>query len=112
MLLYNNEYLYKGLLLYAFFAMLYAGYTYLVNARLPADDPKKRNYPPIRIVLAPIALPLSILLSILAFIMNALLFGLSLVAFAIALVFAAALTAARTPIRLKLPRRTRPVYQE
>ncbi len=110
--LYSSQYFYQGLLLYAFLAMLYAGYTYLGDARLPADDPRKRNYSPLRIILAPIALPLSLLYSILAFILNALFFGLSLFVFAIGLAFATTLTIVRNPVRLRMPRKTRPVYQE
>ncbi len=106
----NQPYLYQGLLLYAFFAILYAGYTYLVNARLPADDPHKRNYHPIRIVLAPVAFPFFVLSSILGFMMKALFFGLTLFAFAMGLIFATLLSATRTPVRLSLPRKARPAY--
>ncbi len=110
--LYSNPYFYQGLLLYAFLAMLHAGYTYFVDARLPADNPQKRNYHPVRIVLAPVTLPFSLLLSIFIFIMKALFFGLCLIALGIGLAFATTLSAVRNPIRLRLPRRTRPAYQE
>ncbi len=108
----SSQYFYQGLLLYALLAMLYAGYTYLVDARLPDDDPQKRKYHPIRILLAPVAFPFFLLYSILAFMMNALFFGLSLFVFAIGLAFVTILSVARNPVRLRMPRKTRPVYQE
>ncbi len=112
MTLYSNPYFYQGLLLYAILAILHAGYTYLVDARLPADDPQKRNYHPVRIILAPITLPFSLLLSLLIFVMRALFFGVCLIVLGVGLAFATTWSAARNPIRLQLPRKRRPAYQD
>lgn len=93
--LYNSENFSTWLLLYVLFAMLYARGTYLANRRLPDDDPQKRYYPRILIVLAPVTLPLFLLVSIFVFIVQALLYGLSMVAFMLGLLFAAVVAAAR-----------------
>ena len=36
-----------------------AGYAYYVNSKRPDDDPKKRNYHPVAVILAPITVPVS-----------------------------------------------------
>lgn len=113
MLPYNATlFLYGGLLLFALFTILYAGNAYRVNAQLSADDPHKRIYHPIEIILAPVIVPLWVLYSILNFIMQALIFGLVLVLLTIVLVFATALSAVRRPVHVQLLHRATVVYQE
>ena len=63
-----------------------ARYVYYVNARLPDDDPKKRNYHPAAVFLAPITWPLFVLGAISIFILKAILYGIFLVLFTIAIV--------------------------
>ncbi|HET9911370.1 MAG TPA: hypothetical protein VFQ13_05725 [Anaerolineales bacterium] len=58
-----------------------------MNARYPADDPKKRDYHPAAILLAPFTLPIFVMLSMLIFMMKALLYGLLLALFIVALIF-------------------------
>ncbi len=68
------------------FMLLCAGYSYCVNAGLADDDPKKRYYPPIAIVLAPITWPFLIFVSLMLLVLRVLAYGLFLILFAIALV--------------------------
>jgi hypothetical protein len=69
-----------------FFCISCAGYAYRVNAKLPADDPKRKNYHPAAIFLAPITWPLFALgwLSLLT--IKALLYGIFLILFTIFLI--------------------------
>lgn len=87
MLFQNMRCLYGGFFLYIFLTMGCAGYAYLVNARYPADDPRKRDYYPAAILWAPFTLPIFIVLSISIFIMKALLYSLLLILFTLALIF-------------------------
>lgn len=86
MLLYHLKSSCCGLFLFIFFTLACAGYAYRLNARRPADDPQKRDYPPVAILLAPITLPLFIILYIVLFILRALLYGVALVLFTAALI--------------------------
>jgi hypothetical protein len=63
-----------------------AGYAYHINAKRAVDDPKRKNYHPAAIFLAPITWPLFALgwLSLLT--IKALLYGIFLILFAISLV--------------------------
>ena len=63
-----------------------AGYAYRVNAKLPADDPKKRDFHPAAVFLAPITLPFFFLGMISIFILKAVLYGVFLVLLTLALV--------------------------
>jgi hypothetical protein len=60
---------------------------YTSNAKLPADDPNKREYHPFAIVLAPITLPFFLSLAVLILVLRALLFALLLITFVISLLF-------------------------
>ncbi len=82
----NTQCLY-GILLFIVLAILCAGYAHHVDAQRAEDDPQKRNYPLLAIVLAPITLPIFIILSIVIFIMKALFFGVILVLLAMVLIF-------------------------
>ncbi len=70
-----------------FVILLAAAYSaYRVNAHRPANDPKKRNYHPLAIVLAPFLFPFVVSLAVLVFILAAVLYGVFLVFFTILLV--------------------------
>ena len=68
------------------FAMACAGYVYLVNARRPAGDPKKREYPLGAIFLSPFLWPLLLLGAFSAFVIRVVLYAVFLILFTIALV--------------------------
>ena len=76
-----QSYILLSLILWAF-----AGYAYRVNARRPADDPKKRDFHPAAVFLAPVTWPLFILFFISLFILKAILYGIFLVMLTIALI--------------------------
>lgn len=63
-----------------------ARYVYRLNARLPDGDPKKRNYHPAAVFLAPITWPLLVLGAISIFIVKAFLYGIFLILFTVAIV--------------------------
>src|SRR5215208_3962761 len=81
----NNNWC-NGILIFLFLTTACAGYAYYVNARRPADDPQKRNYPPIAILFAPVTVPILLLFAISIFILRVLVYGLFLILFVIALV--------------------------
>ena len=81
-----NNNLCNGILIFLFLTTACAGYAYYVNARRPADDPQKRNYPPIAILFAPVTVPILLLFAISIFILRVLVYGLFLILFVIALV--------------------------
>jgi hypothetical protein len=60
-------------------------YAFRVNARLPSDNPRKRNFKVGAILLAPITWPFFLLASITVFILRALVYTVFLVLFAFAL---------------------------
>jgi hypothetical protein len=68
------------------FCILCAGYAYRVNAKLPADDPKRKNYHPAAIFLAPITWPLFALGRLSLLVIKALLYGIFLILFTIFLI--------------------------
>ena len=59
----------------AFLITACTAYAYLANARRAKDDPKKQDYNPIAILIAPISLPLLLTLAIFVFMIRALLFA-------------------------------------
>ena len=76
----------KCMLFFLLIIFACTGYTYMVNLRRKPDDPKKREYHPFAIILAPFALVLLLSLGIFALILRALLFGCFLVIFTILLI--------------------------
>ena len=62
-----------------------AGYSYRVNAKRPADDPKKRDFHPAAIILAPFIWPFLLFAWIVFFMSKTLLYGVFLILFTIAL---------------------------
>jgi hypothetical protein len=87
MLFENTRCLGWGIFWYCLLTIACAGYAYRVNARYPSDDPRKRDYEPAAIILAPFTVPFFIILSIVIFILKALLYGLLLILFIAALIF-------------------------
>jgi hypothetical protein len=61
------------------------GYTYRVNSRRKADDPKKQDYAPLAVLIAPITTPILLAGALSFFILRALLFTVFLIIFAILL---------------------------
>lgn len=86
MLLQYSEQLCIVFLLITIFLFVCAGYAYRANARLAADDPKKRDYAPSAIALAIFTWPFLIFASLILRILRVLVYGLFLILFAIALV--------------------------
>jgi hypothetical protein len=85
MLLYHLSDFCKGIFVLFLIIMACAGYAYRVNSRRADDDPKKRNYHPLAIILAPVTLPLFIIFSISIFILRVLTYGVFLILFIVAL---------------------------
>src|SRR5512146_1561233 len=95
MLFKNTQCLCYGILPFAFITMACAAYAYFVNAQRAQNDPKKKDFHPLGIFLAPVTLPFFLLTFILIFLLRALLFGAVLILFVLALIFA------REPVILK-----------
>lgn len=70
----------------ALFFIACTGYAYLVNAGRPDDDPKKKDFHPAAIILAPITLPLFTLGWISLFAIRVLFYGLFLIVSLVGLV--------------------------
>lgn len=60
---------------------------YFVNSKRPDDDPKKKNYHPLAILLAPITVPFLVIFSVIFFILRVATYGVFMVLFTFALVF-------------------------
>ena len=84
MLINNPTYLCNSFVLLTVFMLICAGYAYRVNARLPQDDPKKRDFHIGAVFLAPITWILFLLASITIFILRVVFYILFLILFAIA----------------------------
>jgi hypothetical protein len=76
----------QSYILLSFVLWAFAGYAYRVNARRSDDDPRKRDFHPAAVFLAPVTWPLFVLGFISLFILKAILYGVFLVVFTIALV--------------------------
>ena len=63
-----------------------AMYAYYVNSKRPDNDPKKKNYHPLAILLAPITFPLLIIFSVSIFILRVVTYGVFMVLFIFALI--------------------------
>jgi len=85
MLLYHLDSICKGTLWISLIVFACTGYAYLVNARRPIDDPKKRDFHPAAIFLAPFTWPFLLFAWIIFFMFKALVYGVFLILFAIAL---------------------------
>lgn len=87
MLLYRVDRLCNGILVLMALALIWAVFAYYVNSRRPDDDPKKKKYHPLAVVLAPFTLPIVIVLSISFFILRVLTYGVFLIVFILTLIF-------------------------
>lgn len=77
--------IFKAFLWISLFVVACTFYTYIVNAHRAADHPKKREYYPLAILIAPFTLPFLISFALVVFIIEAVLFGTFLVVFTVAL---------------------------
>jgi hypothetical protein len=87
MLLTHWEFSFKCFIGVILLITICATYAYQVNSKRPADDPKKKNYHPVAIVLAPFTFPILFVLSISFFLLRVLAYGVFLVLFILALIF-------------------------
>ena len=62
-------------------------YAYHIDSQRPDDDPKKKNYHPLAILLAPITFPLFLVFYISLFILRVIAYAVFLVLFFFALIF-------------------------
>ena len=60
--------------------------SYYIDSKRPADDPKKKHYHPLAVLLAPVTFPILLVLSILLFILKVLVYGAFAVLFILALI--------------------------
>ena len=86
MLLYHIEFLCKSTLILLLIILACVAYTYIMNLQRKADDPKKQDYHPFAILLAPVTSPLFLTLGFFLFMLRALLFVAFLVIFTVLLV--------------------------
>jgi hypothetical protein len=77
---------YYGILPFMLLILACAAYAYYVNAQRANDDPQKRDFHLVAILLAPVTWPFFILASILIFLLRTLLFGAALILFMLALI--------------------------
>lgn len=90
MLFYRLEILFlslKCILVLMLISIVCAGYAYYVDLKRSDDDPKKRNYPALAVILAPITAPAVLVLSISIFVLRVLTYGVFMVLFILALIF-------------------------
>jgi len=87
MLCYYRDTLCQGTLWFMLFLLACAGYAYRVNAKRKPDDPKKKDFHPVAILLAPITWPFLLFGFISIFIIKALAYGVFLILFTLMLVF-------------------------
>ncbi|HMB24029.1 MAG: hypothetical protein ACM33V_14460 [Chloroflexota bacterium] len=99
MLFKNTLCLWYGLVPFALVTMACAAYAYSVNAQRTDDDPQKRDFHPLAILLAPITLPFFTVVAIGTFVVEAVLFAAILVLFLAALIFS------REPVILRWVRK-------
>ena len=85
MLLNYVNYCCPGFILLSLIFWAFAGHAYRVNAKRPDDDPKKRDFNPGAIFLAPVTWPIFLFGSISIFVIKALVYGVFLILFTIAL---------------------------
>jgi len=75
MLLYHFDDLCKGTFILLLIILACVAYTYMANLRRQTDDPKKREYHPFAIILAPFTFFLFLSLGIFVLVLRALLFA-------------------------------------
>lgn len=77
----------NGVLLLIAIVIVCALYAYHVDSKRPGDDPKKKNYHPLAILLAPITFPLFVVFYISIFILRVITYGVFMVLFIAAMIF-------------------------
>lgn len=77
----------NGVLLLIAIVIVCALYAYHVDSKRPDDDPKKKNYHPLAILLAPITFPLFVVFYISIFILRVITYGVFMVLFIAAMIF-------------------------
>lgn len=87
MLFQNIQCLSWGIFLFVLLTVGCAGYAYQVNTRRADDDPQKRDFHPLAIILAPITFPLYAIVGVATFLLMALLFGVTLILLVALLIF-------------------------
>lgn len=86
MLLYNLDCLCNGILILIAIALAFAVYAYYVDSRRSNDDPKKKNYHPLAIILIPITFPIFLILYISFFLLRVVTYGVFMVLAILALI--------------------------
>lgn len=86
MLWYHLDTVCKGTLALLVVVMACAMYAYSVNSRRSDNDPKKKNYHPLAIFLAPITFPLLVVVFVSIFILRVVTYGVFMVIFIFALI--------------------------
>jgi hypothetical protein len=87
MCFYYSDYVCSGVFLVALVLSACALYAYRVNFKRPDDDPKKKNYHPLAIFLAPITFPLFAVFYIALFLLKVIVYGTFTVLFLAAMIF-------------------------
>lgn len=87
MLLYYLDETCTGIILLMAAIMACAFYAYHVDSRRREDDPKKKNYHPLAILLAPITGPILLILIVSLFLLRVAMYGIFMVLFILALIF-------------------------
>lgn len=87
MLLYRVDWLCNGILVLMALALVWAMIAYYINSRRSYDNPQKKNYHPLAVLLVPVTLPIVIILSISFFILRVLTYGVFLALFILTLIF-------------------------
>ncbi|HEY3476763.1 MAG TPA: hypothetical protein VGK56_19250 [Anaerolineales bacterium] len=87
MLLYYLNETCTGVILLMAVILACAFYAYHVDSRRPDDDPNKKNYHPLAILLAPITGPILFILIVSLFLLRVAMYGIFMVVFILALIF-------------------------
>ena len=86
MLLYHLDSIWKCTLLLMLLIFVCAGYGYRINAKRTTDDPKKKDFHPGAIFLAPFTWPFFLFAFVFIFVIRVLFYGVFLILFTIALI--------------------------
>lgn len=87
MLLYDLNSLFNCCIVVTLLVTICTTVAYYVNSKRAEDDPKKRNYHPLAILLAPITFPLFLMFYIFIFILRVITYAVFLVLFIAAMLF-------------------------
>jgi preprotein translocase subunit SecY len=87
MLFYRVDWLCNGILVLMALVLVWAMIAYYFNSKRSDDDPQKKNYHPLAVVLAPITFPVGIVFYISFFILRVVTYGIFLILFILTLIF-------------------------